>query len=334
MVRVSVIILNWNGWRDTVECLESLLRVDYSDFDIVIVDNGSSDGSVGYIKRFCQDRGIRVFEVDEEDARMGRFKWKVYEKVGRGVIIVKNRKNYGFSGGNNVGIAFALKVLRPKYVMTLNNDTVVDPDFLIQLIRVMEKDERIGCAQALLLRPDGKTVDSLGQRLMKLGAKDDGMGKPYRGIEGVREIFGCCAAATVYRSDMLRKIGLFDERFFIIYEDVDLCWRMRIRGYKAVLVPEAVVYHKRGVSGKRIDILNLYYSSKNIIILYLKYYPLWNLIKDPLVLLSFLRFLIIAMLTAAATNRTSDLISGISAGILSRSNIPSVVEEIWNKWLL
>ena len=167
--RVSIIILNWNGWKDTIECLESLYKITYPNYDVIVVDNGSKDDSVEKIKAYAngeikveskffkynpKNKPIKVFEVSEEDARYGRFKRTLYNKfdVNRRMILIRNKDNYGFTGGNNIAIQFALNVLNPDYVLLLNNDTVVDRNFLSELVKVAESDNRIGVLQPKILK--------------------------------------------------------------------------------------------------------------------------------------------------------------------------------------
>ncbi|WP_297480865.1 glycosyltransferase family 2 protein, partial [Thermococcus sp.] len=159
--RVSIIILNWNGWEDTIECLESLYRITYPNYDVIVVDNGSMDDSIQKIMKYAEgkievhskffeynpsNKPIKVFEVNEEEARQGIFNKPSYEKfnVNRRMILIKNMENYGYAGGNNIGIKFALSILNPDYVLLLNNDTVVDPNFLTELVKVAESNEKIG----------------------------------------------------------------------------------------------------------------------------------------------------------------------------------------------
>ncbi|WP_457751204.1 glycosyltransferase family 2 protein [Thermococcus sp.] len=292
--RVSIIILNWNGWKDTIECLESLYRINYPNYDVIIIDNGSKDDSVEKIKDYArgkikvsskffdynpENKPIMVFEISEEEAKRGKFNKPHYDKYDpdRRLILIKNKKNHGFAGGNNIGMKFALSVLNPEYILLLNNDTIVTPSFLRHLVE-SAKDENVGSVQALLLRPDFKTVDSLGQELSTLGAEDSGMGSAYTPLENDLEVFGACAASALYQSKALLLAGLFDESFFILHEDVDLSWRLRLSGYKSILSHNSIVLHRRGISEspekkKRKGGVLLYYGRKNSIRVYIRYHP-------------------------------------------------------------
>jgi len=294
--KVSVIILNWNGWKDTVDCIKSLYKIDYPNYNIVVVDNASEDGSVEKIKDFYSEplhwdpnlspmgmdlkllkfskKGLKPLN-DEKGLKSRNLKDKAdYQDLNRSTVIIENDKNYGFAGGNNVGMRFSLDFLKSDYSLLLNNDTTVEKDFLSELVNEAQKHDDAGSFQSLLLSPDGKTIDSLGQELLSYRAHDKGMGCAYEGKMSVNEIFGPCAASALYKNTVLEEVGVFDEKFFVIFEDLDLSWRMRLKGQKSFLVPKSVVYHKRGISGEKASDRMGYYLSRNWMIILLMYYPL------------------------------------------------------------
>jgi len=301
--KVSIIILNWNGWKDTVECLESLYQITYPNYDVIIVDNGSKDNSIQKIKEYCKgkikidseffsynpnNKPIYVLEYVKEEAEKGgdSKKEKYFSKLpsNRKLRLILNDKNYGFAEGNNIGIRYALKVLNPEYILLLNNDTVVDPHFLTELVKIAKSDKRIGSVQPLLLKKQiGKNIiDSLGMVISKFGKiSDSGMGKvlPNAKLPKVLKIFGTCAACSLYKSEIFRKY-LLDSRFFYIFEDADLNFKMRIDGLDSYIVTSAKVYHARGISGKKdnINIFLIYHARKNQFSLFLRYYNLQHLI--------------------------------------------------------
>jgi|Deesub1362A_J573_1020465.scaffolds.fasta_scaffold00485_12 hypothetical protein len=266
--KVAVIILNWNGWKDTIECLESLYQIAYPNYDVIVVDNGSKDDSVERIKAYAngeikveskffkynpKNKPIKVFEVGEEDARRGRFKRTLYNKfdVNRRMILIRNEDNYGFTGGNNIGIKFALSVLSPDYVLLLNNDTVVDRNFLSELVKVAESDDRIGILQSKIFKKgDRSIIDSTGHIFRFGRVVDRGHGERDRGQYDERlDIVSACGAACLYRKEMIEEIGSLNEDFFAYYEDVEFSLRARKSGWKVTYVPKSVVYHKgRGTS--------------------------------------------------------------------------------------
>lgn len=286
---VAIIILNYNGWKDTEACLESVLSSAYDRFSLIVVDNNSQHDEAATIDRWL----CRVLAVREEvsGAGSGEYQAVGYSGTGNGssgrfqpgeprAFLLACRENYGFTRGNNLAIEFAFDRLDPDYVMLLNNDVVMEPDTLPRLVDFAETGRDAGSMQPRLLRKGaGGTIDSLGVAVYANGrAKDIGQGDRDRGAFGDVEVFGACAAAALYRSTALKHAGLLDERFFIMLEDVDIAWRLRLCGYSSYCVSAAVAYHKRGITGTRsiwggIDLPRTYNKNKNHLFLVLKYYP-------------------------------------------------------------
>jgi len=245
--RVSIIILNWNGLAYTVECLEHVKKITYTDYEVIVVDNGS----------------------EGDDVRALKDKYEGY------IHIIENDRNYGFAKGNNIGIKYALENFDPQYLMLLNNDTIVDPEFLTELTGVAESDETIGsCQSKLMLAKHPSLIDAVGIVIIKKpvpGAYPPlslsahctqiGYGESDQGqYNQICEVFGACACSALYRREMLEQIGLFDEDFFAYYEDVDIAWRARLFGWKCLYVPTSLVYHVSSATGASIK---LYYLSRN-----------------------------------------------------------------------
>ncbi len=312
--RVSIIILNWNGWRDTIECLESLYRITYPNYDVIVVDNGSKDASVKKIKEYAEgkikinskffeynpsNKPIKVFEISEDDAREGKFNKPIYKKFdpNRRMILIKNKDNYGFAGGNNVGIKFALSVLNPDYILLLNNDTVVDKHFLNELVKVSESDEKIGSAGPKIYYYDYNGRDDVisfaGEELILWKGKGIRHGnkeidkEQWDKIKSVDKIEGSC---MMIKKEVLEKIGLFDERFFCYWEETDLCFRAKNEGFKVFYVPQARIWHKvASSSGGTLSPFYVYHMTRNrfwflrkntspkILRLHLLYTFLWEL---------------------------------------------------------
>jgi len=289
--RVSIIILNWNGWRDTIECLESLYRISYPNYDVVVVDNGSKDDSIVKIKEYADgkivvnskffkynpnNKPIKVFEISEEKAKRGKFNRSLYEKfdVDRRMILIKNRDNYGFTGGNNVGIKFALSVLNSDYVLLLNNDTVVDKEFLINMVEFMEEYSSAGAINPRILYYDSPhLINSVGGKINSLLGTGSNIGiyedsEKFTQVAEVDYAYGAC---MMIKSKGLIDSSLFDESFFIIMEEADLCVRMRARGYRVFYYPYAKIYHKEGISGEHSP-TKTYYSHRNRMMFVYKHY--------------------------------------------------------------
>ncbi len=238
---ISVIIVNFNGREYLEQCLSSLALQTFCDYEVIVVDNASLDGSVGYLEAHFPD-----------------------------VILVRAGENLGFAGGVNAGIQAA----SGEYIMTLNNDTRVDPDCLFHLLEVMDQDDGVGMAAAKILFFDHR-INSTGICISRSGAAwDRGMYEDDTGqYDRTEEVFGPCAGAALYRRLMLEEVGLFDEDFFLYMEDVDLAFRARLLGWKCVYTPSAQVYHIHGgTAGVGSDIA-VYYGNRNILWYVLKDYP-------------------------------------------------------------
>jgi GT2 family glycosyltransferase len=238
---ISVVVLNFNGKRYLEDCLSALAAQTCMDFEVIVVDNGSSDGSVEYLKT--------------------RRPW---------VRVIENERNLGFAEGTNAGIRQA----KGEYILTLNNDTHVERDFLECLRRPMDSDHSVGMCACKMLFPDGR-INSAGICISRSGAAwDRGMFEPDNGqYEIQEEAFGPCAGAALYRKEMLDEIGLFDEDFFLYMEDVDLAFRGRLAGWRCIYVPQAKVYHHHaGTAGFGSD-LSIYYGNRNTIWYVIKEFP-------------------------------------------------------------
>jgi GT2 family glycosyltransferase len=241
MPLISVVILNFNGKRYLDACLSSLAVQTYRDFEVIVVDNASRDGSAEYLE--------------------AQFPW---------ARVIRNRANLGFAGGCNKGIRHA----RGELILTLNNDTKADSRFIECLVTPMLSDESVGTCAAKMLLPDDR-INSAGICLSRSGAAwDRGMFEPDWGQYDLsQEVFGPCAGAALYRKKMLDEIGLFDEDFFLYMEDVDLAFRAKLAGWKCIYVPEAVVHHHHGGTAGFGSDLAVYYGNRNVIWYTVKDFP-------------------------------------------------------------
>jgi len=287
-LRVSIIILNWNGWQDTVECLESVYQITYPNYCVIVVDNGSEDESIEKIREYCkgkikveskffqyspENKPIKIVEYTREEAEAGGGNEKELENVpsNRKLILIKNEKNYGFAEGNNIGMRYALKGLNPEYVLLLNNDTVVDKKFLRELVKVAERDEKIGIVGPKIYYYDYKGRDDVinfaGANFSLWKAKEERYGCKrldrcqFNDEKEVDKIEGSC---MLIKRNAIKKIGLFYQKYFLYWEETDLCWRTRKRGYKLMFAPMAKIWHKKGVSDdKLMSTIFIYYFTKN-----------------------------------------------------------------------
>jgi GT2 family glycosyltransferase len=251
--RVSIIILNWNGLSDTVTCLESLKKITYPNYDVIVIDNGSSDN----------------------DADILEVKFAGY------IHLIRNDKNYGFAKGNNIGITKAFEDNSVKYIATLNNDTIVMPQWLDELVRCAEIDASIGsCASKMLYYHRPTIINAAGDLILKDGSGiNRGRNEPDKGqYDKEEEVFGACAGAALYSREMLNKIGLFDPDYFAYNEDLDLAWRARLAGWICMYVPSAVVYHVHSASTVSFPAFKIYHGERNRIWTLIKNFPIKHIL--------------------------------------------------------
>lgn len=270
--KVAIIILNWNGWEDTVECLESVYQIKYPNYQIILVDNASQDDSLQKIREYCQgklkpelkffnyqssNKPIKIREYTEEEINSSKDIQNEF-KSNEELILIKNSYNHGFAKGNNIATIYALIKLKADYILLLNNDTIVDPDFLTELIRITQKDNKIGIVGSKLLNAyNPEIIDSTGHVIKWGRIVDRGHGEVDNGqYDDKKEIIGAMAASALYRSKMLEEIGLLDENYVTLCEDVDMSWRAHNNGWKSIFAPKSIVYHKRGRSITRKSIIS------------------------------------------------------------------------------
>ncbi len=244
--KVSIIILNWNGLEDTIECLESLKKITYINYEVIVVDNGS----------------------EGNDAQV------LGENFGDYIHLIKKDKNYGFAGGANIGMGYALDNSSPDYLLLLDNDTVVDPEFVIEMVKVAEANPAIGVAQSKIYyydEPDrlqfigGRINLWIGDIVGKttgfdriLGRKEIDRGQHDSIKEAEYTPFWC----ALIKRKVAESIGLFDESYFLGCEDLDYCLRVKKAGYKTVYVPKAKIWHKWRTANV-IDGFFEYYGPRN-----------------------------------------------------------------------
>jgi GT2 family glycosyltransferase len=235
---VSIIIANWNGGKIFEKCLFSLTKLRYSKWELIIVDNGSNDGTA----KLAADK---------------KFEFKK-------VRVIQNKTNLGFAIANNQGY----KVSRGKYLLLLNNDTLVDPDFIKILVEEMERYEDLAVVQPKIKIMDNPHyLDNAGSFLTRIGFLHHWgfMQKDGRGFNKSREIFAAKGACMLIRKNVVEKIGLFDEDFMSYFEESDFCWRVWLSGARVLYYPQTSILHKVGFTIKRLDVSNLnwhYYKNR------------------------------------------------------------------------
>ena len=242
---VSVVVVNWNGKEYLEKCLPSLEKQTWPNFEVILVDNGSTDDSLNFVEENYSDF----------------------------VKVVRNSENLGFPEGCNTGIQTA----RGKYIAVLNNDTEVDSRWLEELVKVAEKDEKVGmCATKIYSYYDRKIIDNVGHLVYPDGLnRGRGRLEVDKGQYDIEEeVFSPSGCAALYRRRMLDEIGLFDETYFAYGDDIDLGIRGRLAGWKCVYVPSAVVYHMYSMAYGKYSPLKAFYVERNRIWVLLKLFPL------------------------------------------------------------
>ena len=248
--RVSIIILNWNNYEVTLECLLSLRKMEYRNFEVVLVDNGSVDGS-----------SERLAESFPE------------------IRLIRNGKNLGFAGGCNVGMRDALS-RGAEYVLLLNNDTVVAPGLLAQLVRAAESDPKIVVLNPKIYffdPPDRLSYAGGVHKRWRLFPKTLGFREKDNGqFDQVREVSFLTGCAMLIKADAIRQIGLFEEIYFHFFEDIEWSLRATRAGFKGLYVPQAAVWHKEHYDTNRNQGQGFieFYLARNHIIFARKHVPL------------------------------------------------------------
>lgn len=261
---VSIILLNWNSAEHTIECIESLQKIDYENVDITIVDNGSDPSSLEIIKGYL-DGDIKTesdFVQYNRDSKPLSYTthhisnqqgWKNSSNY---ITIIKNDVNSGFPGGCNIGIQRVLERNRD-YVLLLNNDIVVDSQFLDELVDEAESKESAGILGSKVYYYDEPDrIQSIGgdMRWWMFLPLDYGRGEVDNGeFTKIQERDFVWATSQLIDTDVIRDVGLLDERFFFGIEEYDLCNRAKKAGYRVLFVPSSKVWHKGGASSKKLD---------------------------------------------------------------------------------
>ena len=275
--KVAIVILNWNGWKDTIECLDSVYRISYDPFFVIVIDNGSSDESVLKLTEYCRGgmalrngvagsggdvRPSRLVELERSAAEAGNVPPNVVISPASemGLVLILNERNYGFAEGCNIGIRFALSVLDSDYILLLNNDTVVDKDLLREMVRVGESDERVGIMgpKIYYYDLDGRrdVIWSAGGRISpwrELILFNVGIGEVDKGQYDVGGETDWCTGAALLLKKELAKMETLNPAYLFGIEDVEYCLNARRRGYRVVYVPSAKVWHKVGVSWRKLN---------------------------------------------------------------------------------
>jgi GT2 family glycosyltransferase len=234
---VTIVIINWNGLKDTDQCLKSLAKVSYTNYKIIVIDNGSENQEAAKIKSQHPD-----------------------------IVLIANSYNKGFAAACNQGIEKAIE-LAADYVLLLNNDTVAEEHFLQHLVKYAGNNSNVILSPKILYAGTS-IVQNLGGRLIPLigGSINIGKGKPganYTKPLSPDFLSGC---AIFIPSQAIRQVGMLDPIYFAYYEDADWCYRAKSAGYRLVVLPESIIWHKHSRSSKNAQEKKFYYISRNSII--------------------------------------------------------------------
>lgn len=309
--QVVVVLVNYNGWQDTIECLESLLRSGYSNFQVIVVDNASCNDSLSKIESWARGemncwasaRNVLrkyIFPPLEKPYPYERFRYQNHQFISvenycgssctglKPLIFIDAGKNLGFAGGNNLGVRFATASEHPDYFWLLNNDTVVSPDTLSEQVRFAET-----------VRKAGKKAGIIGSKLFYYHVPHhlQAVGGKYQKWFGLSKHIGVCeidqgqydqsniemdyvvGASMFVPKEFIEDVGLMKEDYFLYYEELDWAQRGKRKGWSLELCPKSIVFHKEGASiggtalKKQKSLLSAFYGIKNRLVFTKRFYP-------------------------------------------------------------
>lgn len=281
--KVYIILLNYNGWKDTIECLESILKNDYENYEVVVVDNASSNNSLEYMKKWADgqlesnipeneklkslvypfiEKPIAFNNISENE-----IKDKIESDVNRKLTMIKANKNRGFSSGNNVGIKYVQANGDADFIYILNNDTIVEKDFITLLVDKFNKSKNVGMISSKILHYEhpenifcngGKFNPWTSHiKFYNSGEKEDSQESSFNTF-----LSGCSWFIPI---KIIDEIGYLDERYFMYVEDIDYTQKVYKKGYSLLVASDSKIYHKGAKSsGGGSSEFSVYWISKNI----------------------------------------------------------------------
>ena len=238
--KVAVIVLNWNGWPDSLACLASLSpSVEHGLARIVLVDNASTDESALRIREWFRTKNLEFLEMLEQEMHGTTGPTAVPPYV-----LVHSRRNGGYAAGNNLGIEFALRLAETDFIFVLNNDATVAPDCINRWVRWAERHPVSGIIGSTIVEDHGRLRIAGGSNYNLLLTTT----RPARVIDGTREshVDYVAGAAQFIRADALRRVGLLSEEYFLFFEELDLARRITKSGFEITWCPESIVHHHGG----------------------------------------------------------------------------------------
>jgi GT2 family glycosyltransferase len=299
-MKIAVLVVNYNGKKFLAECLDALQGQSLKPASIVMVDNGSSDGSVEFLKQNYP-----------------------------AITLLEEKTNLGFSGGNNIGLDWIRQEIRPDAVALVNNDTKADPGWLAALAGAIQKDPSLGSvASRMVYASDPERTNDAGDMPLWDGrALARGRDQPTKYYNEDAEVFGPCAGAALYRMTALEQVAMdgcvFDPDFFAYNEDVDLAWRLRKHGWRCLYVAGARILHHHSGTVGRFSAWVLFHGERNRCWTMIKNYSWWLIVASPLYTLA--RFLLVLF-------APKDEKFGAAANYRARYSLFSIVWVIFKAW--
>lgn len=272
---VYVVILNWNSAQDTIHCIKSVLNLNkIKDVTIVVCDNDSKKESYEEIKNFVLDQ-TNISNLIIAENEIPNYKNSNYK-----IILIKNEKNYGYAGGNNRGVKYALNQETMQYVWILNNDTEVAPDSLDYLIDKFELNKKYGVVGSKLVEFENRTkIQGVGGVINPKFCTTKEIGNELAIDENIDElnyekkVDYVIGASMMFNRLCLQQVGLMCEDYFLYYEEIDICNRIRQKNLEVGIASKSIVYHKHGAStGKGKSDIADYYSVRNRLLISKRFY--------------------------------------------------------------
>lgn len=311
MKNISIILINYNSWKDTIECINSIVQSKYNDFNVIIVDNCSSNDSAVQLEEYLSGKEKTINSVsyinkekylicEYKDGEFFNFNEKEFDKR---IFLIKNNKNEGFSKGNNVGFRFSDKYLNNDYFWVLNNDVIIDENAMTELLNTSEKNNNLSFIGATILEYYNRDVIQCTcggkYNIITTISKKENSGKKSSEILKLKENSNYISGCSIFGSKKIfKKVNFFSEDYFLYFEELDLMKKAKQKGIGKDWSQKAIIYHKEGnsIGSKNIkrkkSELSEYYSNISCLTYNKKFYPrLYKLIAFNRYILKLIKFL-------------------------------------------
>ncbi|MBU0979037.1 glycosyltransferase family 2 protein [Patescibacteria group bacterium] len=273
--KVSIIIVNWNGWQDTLGCLNSVLNINYSNYEVIVVDNGSTDESRARLINW--KRKTRLAKKGKANS--------LNKRQSHVIKLIFNYQNLGFAQGNNVAIRQVLQENTSKFILLLNNDTIVERNFLKKLIVSSSNQTNVGILGPKIYYANFKNKKNIIQsagfminlylgKFLSVEQLNKSDKKLINIAQNVDFVTGAC---LLIKTEVIRQIGLLDKKYFLLFEDADWCLRAKQAGSLVVYIPQSIIYHKTSQSFKKERVSQVYYYTRNIFLFESKHARIFQL---------------------------------------------------------